>query len=143
MIRSTTIAVILLGATVALGATACGGGGSSSSNNTTEATTTTSAGSSAAASGVLDGEVGPGFSIDVEQNGKDVKSVKAGSYTLKLEDKADIHDFHLIGPGIDKVVTDVAFKGEKSIQVTLQKGTYTYQCDPHASAGMKGTFEVT
>jgi plastocyanin len=26
--------------------------------------------------------------------------------------------------------------------VTLQKGTYTYQCDPHASSGMKGTFTV-
>jgi plastocyanin len=29
------------------------------------------------------------------------------------------------------------------VTVTLQKGTYTYQCDPHASQGMKGTFEVT
>ena len=25
----------------------------------------------------------------------------------------------------------------------LKPGTYTYQCDPHAGAGMKGTFKVT
>jgi plastocyanin len=25
----------------------------------------------------------------------------------------------------------------------LKKGTYTYQCDPHAASGMKGTFKVS
>ena len=141
MIRSTTIAVVL-GALLALGASACGGGGSSASDTTTQATTT-SEGGSASESGTLDGEVGPGFDIEVKQNGKDAETVKAGTYTLKVEDKADIHDFHLIGPGVDKVVTDVPFKGEKTVTVTLQKGTYTYQCDPHAAGGMKGTFTVT
>ncbi len=140
MIRSTTIAV-LLGAMLAFGASACGGGGSAS--DTTTQATTTSEGGPASASGTLDGEVGPGFDIEVKQNGNDAETVKAGTYTLKVEDKADIHDFHLIGPGVDKVVTDVAFKGEKTVTVTLQKGTYTYQCDPHAAGGMKGTFTVT
>jgi plastocyanin len=140
MIRSTTIAVVL-GAMLAFGASACGGGGSAS--NTTTQATTTSEGGSASASGTLDGEVGPGFDIEVKQNGNDAETVKAGTYTLKVEDKADIHDFHLIGPGVDEVVTDVPFKGEKTITVTLQKGTYTYQCDPHAAGGMKGTFTVT
>lgn len=138
MIRSTTIAAVLVGATLALGATACGGG-SSSSGETTEATTTASASTSAE----LDGEVGPGFAIEVKQHGADAETVKAGTYTLKVEDKADIHNFHLIGPGVDQVVTDVSFKGLKSVTVTLKKGTYTYQCDPHAAGGMKGTFEVT
>jgi hypothetical protein len=27
--------------------------------------------------------------------------------------------------------------------MVLKKGTYTYQCDPHASRGMKGTFKVS
>ena len=143
MIRSTTIALVLIGAALALGATACGGGGSSASDQTTEATTTSGGGGSASASGTLEGEVGPGFDIEVKQNGKDAETVKAGTYTLKVEDKGDIHDFHLIGPGVDNVVTGVPFKGEKTVTVTLQKGTYTYQCDPHASGGMKGTFEVT
>jgi len=141
MIRSTTIAVVL-GAVLAFGASACGGGGSSASDTTTQATTT-SEGGSASGSGTLEGEVGPGFDIEVKQNGKDAETVKAGTYTLKVEDKSDIHDFHLIGPSVDKVVTDVPFKGEKTVTVTLQKGTYTYQCDPHAAGGMKGTFTVT
>ena len=125
-------------------ASACGGGSSSSSDETTtiEATTTTEGGS-ASASGTLDGEVGPGFDIEVKQNGEDAESVKAGTYTLKVEDKSDIHNFHLIGPGVDKEVTAVPFQGEQTVTVTLEPGTYTYQCDPHASQGMKGTFEVT
>jgi plastocyanin len=134
------IAFVLIAAALALGASACGGG-SSSGGETTEATTESAGGG--AASGTLEGEVGQGFDIEVKQNGEDAESVKAGTYTLKVEDKADIHNFHLIGPGVDQVVTSVPFKGEKTVTVTLQKGTYTYQCDPHAAGGMKGTFEVT
>ena len=91
---------------------------------------------------VLKGEVGPGFTIEVKQGGKDVKSLKAGTYKLVVQDKASIHNFHLIGPGLNKVVTSVPFIGTKTVTVTLKKGKYTYQCDPHASSGMKGTFKV-
>jgi plastocyanin len=139
MIRGTTIALTLVGAALALGATACGGGGSSS--ETTEAATTSEGG--AAASGTLEGEVGPGFTIEVKQNGEDAETVKAGTYTLKVEDKSDAHNFHLIGPGVDNRVTEVPFVGEKTVTVTLKKGTYTYQCDPHAARGMKGSLTVT
>jgi plastocyanin len=44
---------------------------------------------------------------------------------------------------VDEEVTDVVFVGENSVTVTLKPGTYTYQCDPHAANGMKGTFTVT
>jgi len=141
MNRRALIAIVLIGAALVVGATACGGSSSSSSDET-EATTT-SEGASASASGTLDGEVGPGFTIEVSQNGEDAESVKAGTYTLKVEDKSSSHNFHLIGPGVDNTVTEVPFEGEKTLTVTLEKGTYTYQCDPHASGGMKGTFEVT
>ena len=141
------IAVAALAVTFALAVTACGGdSGSSSADQTTAAETTTAEGTSTAsgtASGELEGEVGPGFEIEVKQNGEDAESVSAGTYTLKVEDKSDIHNFHLIGPGVDEMVTEVPFEGEKTVTVTLEKGTYTYQCDPHASSGMKGTFEVT
>jgi len=90
----------------------------------------------------LQGEVGPGFTIEVKMGGKDVKTLKAGTYKLVVQDKASIHDFHLIGPGLDKVVTSVPFTGTKTVTVTLKKGKYTYQCDPHASRGMKGSFKV-
>ena len=144
MIRTAAI----LGAALALvlGAAACGGGGSSEETTTEQATTeqtTTEGGGGGAASGTLEGETGPGFEIEVKQNGEDAESVKAGTYTLKVEDKSASHNFHLIGPGVDEKVTDVAFVGDKTVTVTLKKGTYTYQCDPHASSGMKGTFEVT
>ena len=90
----------------------------------------------------LTGEVGPGFSIEVKQGSKDVKTLKAGTYTIKVQDKAAIHDFHLIGKGLSKSTT-VPFTGTQTWKVTFKPGTYTYQCDPHASAGMKGTFKVT
>jgi plastocyanin len=144
MIRKTAI----LGAALALGlgASACGGGSSSSSSSSEETTTQGGGGGGgggASASGTLEGETGPGFEIEVKQNGEDAESVKAGTYTLKVEDKSDQHNFHLIGPGVDQMVTDVGFVGDKTVTVTLKKGTYTYQCDPHASSGMKGTFQVT
>ena len=48
----------------------------------------------------------------------------------------------LKGPGLNMTVTTVPFMGTKTVTVKLAKGTYTYQCDPHAAAGMKGTFKV-
>jgi plastocyanin len=90
----------------------------------------------------LVGEVGPGFTIEVKQGSKDVKSLKAGTYSIKVEDKSSSHNFHLIGPGLNKSTT-VSGTGDKTWTITLKKGTYTYQCDPHAASGMKGTFKVT
>jgi plastocyanin len=90
----------------------------------------------------LTGEVGPGFSIEVEKGGKDLKTIKAGTYKIKVEDKSSIHNFHLMGPGLNKK-TSVSFTGDKTWTIKLKPGKYTYQCDPHASAGMKGSFKVT
>jgi plastocyanin len=90
----------------------------------------------------LTGEVGPGFSIEVKLNGKDLKTIKAGTYTIKVQDKSSQHDFHLIGPGVNKS-TSVGGTTETRWTIKLKPGKYTYQCDPHASMGMKGTFRVT
>ena len=95
-----------------------------------------------AAAPKLVGVVGPGFTITLKSGGKIVKTLKAGTYTIAVQDKASIHDFHLFGPGVNKSTT-VPFVGSQTWTVTLKAGTYTYQCDPHASAGMKGTFKVT
>ena len=138
--RSTIFATAVVVLVFVLGASACGG--ASSSDETGEGATT-SEGASAPASGTLEGEVGPGFTIEVAADGEDAESVKAGTYTLKVEDKSEMHNFHLIGRGVDETVTEVPFEGERTVTVTLEKGTYTYQCDPHAAGGMKGTFEVT
>ncbi|MCW2977748.1 MAG: hypothetical protein JWM06_3029 [Actinomycetia bacterium] len=90
----------------------------------------------------LTGEVGPGYAIEVKLAGKDLKTIKAGTYTLKVQDKSAVHNFHLIGPGLNKK-TAVGTTSQTSWTVTLKPGTYTYQCDPHAAAGMKGSFRVT
>ncbi len=96
-----------------------------------------------AATPKLSGEVGPGFTIEVKTAaGKDVSTLKAGTYTILVEDKASIHDFHLSGPGVNKA-TGIPFMGKRTWTVKLKPGTYTYKCDPHASMGMKGTFRVT
>ena len=90
----------------------------------------------------LTGEVGPGYSVEVKKGGKDLKTIKAGTYRIKVEDKASIHNFHLFGPGLNKK-TGISFKGETTWTIKLKVGRYTYQCDPHAAMGMKGRFRVT
>jgi plastocyanin len=91
-------------------------------------------------SGGLKGEVYPNFKIEMKLGGKDLKTLKAGTYTMKVEDKAKIHNFHLMGPGVNKA-TSVAGVGETTWTVKFKKGRYTYVCDPHAST-MKGSFTV-
>ena len=103
---------------------------------------TAAANAGTARSAGLTGEVGPGYTIEVKLNGRDLKTIKAGTYRIKVEDKASSHDFHLVGPGLNKT-TSVPFVGEKTWTITLKPGKYTYKCDPHALAGMKGTFRVT
>ena len=102
-----------------------------------------SAASSTPATKILRGSVGPGFTISVKTPaGKLVKTTRAGTYRLVVQDKSSFHDFHLTGPGINKVVTTVPFTGTKAAIVKLKVGTYRYVCDPHAF-NMKGSFKVT
>ena len=105
-------------------------------------TVAASAGTRTAKSVLLTGEVGPGYTIEVKRAGRDLPTIKAGTYKIKVEDKASVHDFHLVGPGLNKS-TSVPFVGDKVWTITLKPGKYTYKCDPHALAGMKGTFRVT
>jgi plastocyanin len=103
----------------------------------------TSASARTTAAPKLVGEAGPGFTIELKTAaGKDVKTLKAGTYTILVEDKASIHDFHLVGPGVNKATT-VPFTGKQTWTVTFKVGKYTYKCDPHAAAGMQGSFKVT
>jgi Copper binding proteins, plastocyanin/azurin family len=96
----------------------------------------------AAGSTGLVGQTGPGFQIQVKLNGKTLKTIKAGTYTLKVEDKSSAHNFRLRGPGLNRS-TSVGGTGEFRWRIRLKPGTYTFQCDPHAAMGMKGTFRVT
>ena len=97
--------------------------------------------SSGAAVPKLVGTVGPGFTITLKQAGKTVRTLKAGTYSITVSDKANIHNFHLRGPGLSKEITNIGFVGTKTVVVKLSKGTYTYVCDPHLTV-MKGSFKV-
>jgi hypothetical protein len=98
-------------------------------------------GSGSAAPKKLAGTVGPGFTISLKFGGKPATTLKAGRYRFLVSDRSPIHDFHIAGPGVNKVVTSVPFTGTKSVLFALRKGVYTFVCDPHASA-MHGTFRV-
>ena len=88
------------------------------------------------------GTVGPGFTISLKQNGKVVKTLKAGMYTLVVTDKASIHNFQIEGKGLDKAVTTPGFVGTKTVTVRLRAGKVKYYCAPHESS-MFGFVKVT
>jgi len=98
--------------------------------------------SAGAAPKVVNGSVGPGFTISLTSGGKRITSLKAGTYRFDVSDRSPIHDFHLSGPGVNKVITTVSFQGRRSVTIKLKRGTYRYVCDPHASF-MKGSFRVS
>jgi plastocyanin len=89
----------------------------------------------------LVGTVGPGFTITLKKNGVRVTKLKPGRYTVVIRDRADIHNFHLRGPGLNRTLTTVGFVGTKTITLRLRAGRYTYVCDPHATE-MRGSFRV-
>lgn len=80
------------------------------------------------------------FTITLTKAGKRVTKLKAGKYTIVVRDLSTIHNFHLVGPGVNKATT-VATKSTKTWTVKLKKGIYRYRCDAHA-ATMKGSFKV-
>ena len=97
---------------------------------------------SAASAPTVTGTVGPGFTITLTKGGHKVAKLKANTpYRFVIQDRATIHDFHLTGPGVDRVLTSVGFQGTKSYTLKLKKGTYRFLCDPHASF-MHGSFRV-
>ena len=108
------------------------------------AATLAAAGSGSATSvKTVNGTVGPGFTIGLTIQGKKVTRLKTGTpYRFVISDRADIHDFHLSGPGFNRVLTSVEFTGAKSFVLRLKKGSYRFQCDPHA-AFMHGRFFVS
>jgi plastocyanin len=88
----------------------------------------------------LVGTVGPGFTITLTKLGKKVVKLTPGTYTIKVADKSNIHNFHLFGPGVNKKST-VPAVGTTTWVVKLAKGTYHFVCDPHKTI-MKGQFVV-
>lgn len=87
------------------------------------------------------GTVGPGFSISLtDSGGNPVTRLDPGTYDIVVEDRGDVHNFHLTGPGVD-MRTGVEAIGSVTWTVTLAAGSYRYVCDPH-SVTMRGSFIV-
>lgn len=85
--------------------------------------------------------VGDGFNISLKDaSGSPVKHLDAGTYTIQVHDESAIHDFHLLGPGVNQA-TGIGDIVDVTWTVTFQDGTYKFQCDPHASV-MRGSFTV-
>ena len=98
---------------------------------------------SAATAKTVKGTVGPGFTIGLTMQGKKVTRLKAGTaYRFVISDQSSIHDFHLSGPGFNRVFTSVEFTGTKSFVLRLKKGSFRFRCDPHAGI-MHGGFVVS
>ena len=96
-----------------------------------------------AATPKLTGTVGPSFTITLTQAGKKVTTLKAGTYTFVINDKATMHSYGLDGPnGFARDFTSVPFKGTKTFTLTLKPGKYKYYCAPHESS-MFGNFTVS
>jgi plastocyanin len=92
----------------------------------------------------LNGSVGPGFTITLKSNGKQVTSLKAESYNFVVADKASIHNFVLEkkkGGTFEKELTTVPFKGTKTVKIKLTSGQWQFYCRPHEST-MEGAFTV-
>jgi len=94
----------------------------------------------------LKGVVGPGYSIKLTKGGKRVKSLKAGKYRFVITDKSTFHNFTVerekpSKPKLEKHITSTAFKGSKTIVMTLKRGSWSYYCSIH-EAQMHGDFTV-
>src|ERR1051325_5505432 len=104
--------------------------------------------SHAAESPVLNAIVGTndGFNITLNgATGKKVDQLLPGTYTVVVDDRSRIHNFHLASND-DATVdfrTDIDFVGQKSFTVASRSDTgYAYACEPHWQV-MNGSFFVT
>jgi hypothetical protein len=83
------------------------------------------------------------FTITLTKAGRRVTKLKAGKYIVVVRDLSTIHNFHLVGPGVNKA-TSVGAKVTRTWRLMLKKGIYRYRCDaPGHAATMKGSFRVT
>ena len=74
------------------------------------------------------------FNISLTSKGQAVKTLKAGTYTIVIQDDSTIHNYELDGPsGKSWTFTSVGFKGTKTITLKLAKGKYKAYCEPHES----------
>jgi hypothetical protein len=77
-------------------------------------------------------------------NGKLIRSLPAGTYSIVVHDYSKLHNFALGSVTENKrlFTGGIRFVGTKTYTVTLTPGTYAYACSAHPQT-MHGTFAVT
>ena len=77
-------------------------------------------------------------------NGKRVKSIPAGTYTIVVHDYSKLHNFALGSQTANKRLFTGSIPGvsTKSYTLRLKPGRYAYACSAHFQT-MNGTFAVT
>ena len=87
-----------------------------------------------------------GFNITLnDASGKKVSRLLPGTYTVVVDDRSTIHNFHLASNDDPTVNfrTDLEFVGQQSFTVTFKNHNgYAYACEPHWQV-MNGSFLVT
>jgi hypothetical protein len=83
------------------------------------------------------------YKITLTMNGKPIKRLKAGTYTVAIHDDSSIHNYELDGPhGKSWTFTAVPFIGAKTVTLKLVPGKYKAYCEAHESV-MFRHFTVT
>jgi NitT/TauT family transport system substrate-binding protein len=88
---------------------------------------------------VLQGTVGNVF-ITLRLDGKSVKTLPHGKYTLVVQDNSKSTGFRLSGPGVKKQ-TSVKGTGRSTWTLTLKRGKYVYSSVKHPKRGV--TLKIT
>ena len=92
----------------------------------------------------LRGSVGPGFTITLTSNGRKVRSLRAGTYRIVIQDRSAAHNFVLEKEhhgGVERELTHVGATGTRTVTMKLTRGTWKYYCEPHRTV-MRGFFTV-
>jgi plastocyanin len=99
------------------------------------------AATSSPASGTLTAVVTPQAQITLQNpDGTDVRHLDPGSYVINVDDRTDLHNFHLSGTGVNmRTSLDLVETAQWTVELT--NGTYTFLCDAHPTT-MRGTFTV-
>jgi hypothetical protein len=86
--------------------------------------------------------VGPANTISLRTaSGANVRSLKAGAYTITVRDRTKLHNFHLVGTAINRKTT-IAGMGTFTWKVTLRRGKLAFFSD-HPRIKMRRTVTVT
>ena len=86
--------------------------------------------------------VGPKSTISLRSaSGKALASVKAGTYSVVVRDRSKLHNFHLVGRGVNRK-SAVAGTGTTTWKLKLAKGLLRFYSDK-APKTVKGSVRVT